>query len=114
MTSPKPRSVWQWLALLSPAVVMVLYGTILPGWLERDSDGGYDKITRISVGLDGIMVAALMSLILGFWWAWKAHDSLRERSVFGLVYAIVIAFVNLAVAYAGCNAALIVGSAISR
>ena len=110
----KANNVWQWLVLSSPAFVMVLCGTILPGWLESDSDGGYDKITRISVGLDGIMVAALMSLILGFWWAWKAQDSLQERCVFGLVYAIAIAFVNLAVAYAGCSAPLIISSALSR
>ena len=93
---------------------MIFCGMILPILLNAISGGRDDKFTQLSFGLDGIMVAALMSLVFGFWWAWKTRDSLQERCVFGLVYATGIALVNLAVAYAGCSAPFIIGRALSR
>ncbi len=111
----KPSNAWQWLALLSPATVIVIFGTALPGWLNALLGHGYDTFgTQTGVGVEGLLVGTAMSFILGFWWARDGEESFIGRCVTALRYGIVIEFINLFVAFAGCTGVAVLGRAISR
>ena len=111
----QPSTVWQWLALLSPAAVMVVCGTALPGWLNALLGHGYDTFgTQTGVGIEGLLAGTAMSFILGFWWARDGEESFIGRCVSALGYGMVIEFINLFVAFAGCTGVAVLGRAISR
>ncbi|MGH7936182.1 MAG: hypothetical protein ACREF8_04155 [Chthoniobacterales bacterium] len=93
MTWNKPRTIWSWLALLSPAAVslaMTAFGKLL---LTRENEAVPSVL--------GLPVALVLCLVLACWLS-------RGTGSFGKSFALAIAFmvplviVNFAIAFGGC------------
>ena len=117
---PKPRSVWEWLAFFSPAITMIICGTLIPKWINTTHhETGSRAIalamgTGITWGIYGIVIAGMISVVLGFQLVRKEEVSFYKRCAYTCAYAFVIAFINLFVAFPGCIAVNITGNALSR
>jgi len=109
MTFPKPRNLWQWLALLSPTLVMVVCGTLIPQMIiaSRRRSGNWVPRLPFDVSLSwawyGLVASAALSLCLGFWLA--PDESVLFRRV-GIVigYTLLIETISLLVSFPGCFA----------
>ena len=105
MIQKMPRTVWGWLAVLSPSVVIALSGTLIPNWVEAAYHvTGESRIgSAIDCGLAGIFASSLISLGLGYWMA-RDEVSLLRRCEQAIGYGIVIEFLNISIGFAGCMA----------
>jgi hypothetical protein len=69
------------------------------------SDASYWRMRNrwMFAGLDGLLVGSVLSVVLGFWWAWRCDKS---AGLFGRAVssAVLIEVVNITVAFAGCSA----------
>ena len=111
MTFPRPRKVWQWLLLISPAAVMILCGIVIPSWIvgARERSLG----TTLMINTYGIWVSVALSLGLGYWWS-RGEKSFLRRAIRAFGLGILIEFVNVLVAFPGCIVLGAIGAALAR
>ena len=111
MIIPKPRGTWQWLAFLSPSVVMVLCSTALPEWLDAKHHHTHiDTIgTAIACGTYGLIASSVLSFGLGCWFA-RSEMSLLRRFECAMGHGFIIEFVSLLISFPGC----VIAGQISR
>ena len=117
---PKPDSIWEWLLFLSPAVTMIIFGTAIPAFINATHpETGQRAISSAmnmsaTWGTYGMAVAGVLCLVLGFRLVRREEMSLYKRLAFTLAHAVVVGYINLFVAFAGCIAVGVTGNALSR
>jgi hypothetical protein len=94
MTWDKPKTSWQWLALLIPAGICVL-SSVAGGLFGRENDGW------IGWTLLGLVVAICTSLGQSIWLA-RVNTSLGAKVGCALVCFMVLMIVDCTVSFAGC------------
>ena len=111
----QPRSAWAWLALLSPAIVMVLCGALIPAWLNaaHPRTGEPQVAMMVNWAFDGLCMGAALSLGLGYWMA-RGEESFSRRVGLALGYGVSIGMVNIVIAFGGCTAVALTDSYMSR
>lgn len=124
MTWNKPRTIWQWLLLLTPAAVHLVivaglelharsgsglaggqalhYAPIVGGLLAPIVGG---LLAPIVGGLLGLSIAAVICVALG-WWLARGASTISDRIGFTFLFTAILVPVNLGIAYAGCVAIL--------
>ncbi len=102
MTWKKPTSLWQWLLLLSPAVVTLAGPPIAMRILQPGHSYAYLNYFATALG-----IAALMCGALGCWLA-RTNPTLATKLVSALVCIVYLGVLNFCVVFGGC--ALIVGA----
>ena len=108
MIQKMPRTVWGWVALLSPSVVIVLSGTLIPIWVNSayHVTGEATLGSLLACGLGGFFASSMMSLGFGYWIT-RAEVSFRRRCIKSVGYGILIEFLNISIGYAGCMAVVL-------
>jgi hypothetical protein len=108
-TWAKPTNLWQWLLLLTPAMVSIsapLLGGLVERWTHPSVS---DPYAPLGWGFFGLLIALAMSPAIGAWLARK-NVSPGKKAVAGAVCTLVIIVVNSFAAFAGC-AVLAIGVA---
>jgi hypothetical protein len=96
----KPRKLWQWLLLLTPAVEMMLVGAIP---LRRASYVlPHDNFPDLTLDVYNLPVALALSIALGLWLCWR-EPHWASRVLGAISLGILIAFGNFAIGFAGCT-----------
>ena len=93
------RPFWHWLLLLAPSVQLILVAQ----WQWPLARFFFPNTYLPSVALlwNNLLLALALSLVLGFWMAWKI-EHLGRRLGIGVVFGVCVAVVNLSVGFIGC------------
>ena len=110
----KPRSVWQWLSLMVPALGAVLAVCLVtsfvpPPYFEIEGRQFMDPTATIRQ-YAAVSMGVIVALSLALAWPFAAGETKPERaqSAFGIFVCLFV--VNSAVAFGGCTAAAFVSS----
>jgi hypothetical protein len=104
-----PQRFWEWLLLLTPALVIFVFGDLIPK-IKRPWGGlAGAKATEAFIGSTiawgslGLLVAAFLSVGLGMWLTPEIQPIWRRRTAI-ITSGMSIFCLNLAIAFAGCAA----------
>jgi len=96
----RPRNVWQWLLVLTPAAEMIAVQPVADRWgtlLFGDSE-----TPGMALAILNVVAVFAFSLALGISWFWPSPDW-ADRLVKGGAVGMAIAVVNIAIGTVGCR-----------
>ena len=96
----KPKNIWQWLMLFTPAAV-IFVGAVIARAGATNSGGGYKGLQTMVSGLITGPIGAVMCLGLGFWLA-RESNGIGQKIAGAMLFGIALAAVNLAIGFPGC------------
>ncbi|MEP6669497.1 MAG: hypothetical protein ABJF10_10115 [Chthoniobacter sp.] len=98
MSWGKPRNVWQWLLVLTPAVEMMALQAEADRW--GPALFGNSEIPGLTLVILNVIVVFAVSLALGVSWFWHCPDW-AERFLKGGAAGVAVAVVNITIGTVG-------------
>ena len=94
----KPKNIWQWLMLFTPAAVIFVGAVIGRATATPGEDRG---LSGMVTGLITGPIVAVLCFGFGIWLA-RESDGIGQKIAGAVLFGIALAAVNLAIGFPGC------------